>query len=101
MRRALYEPVETLSGYRRTDRPAAIVSAARLRGCEEVDRLDIAGNPSPSSLSGRYTCKLRRSIALSRREGDGGRGCRLHPLIRFLHTLRGVIAAPHASAGSS
>src|SRR5229473_1574545 len=39
-----------------------------------------------SSLSGRYTCKLRRSIALSRRERVGVRGCRQHPLVRFLHT---------------
>src|SRR6266446_3740559 len=47
MRRALYGPLGELSGNRRTERRAAIVSAARLRRCEEIDLLDITGNPSP------------------------------------------------------
>src|SRR5258708_16594507 len=82
-----------------------------LRGFEEIDLSDIAGNPSPRpSPRGRgravsVTCQCiffvewevhvqvtpldrpRRSIALSRRERDGVRACRQHPLVRFLHTL--------------
>src|SRR5216684_8489515 len=41
----------------------------------------------------RCTCKSRRSIALSRREREGVRGCPQCPTVQFLHNLCGWMSA--------